>query len=160
MIFSGSFAVPFMLRIWSSGIWCFVTGSGVPYISNEHIVFILLGQVVHEGDSSCTTWPVKRKGAHSFEMPGTSHTMTMSFSRGPGSLITFLWKIWNLHLHHFLHFPLNFIAVCNCISACDENEEWSRCMVPCSQVCLYYDSVLKENGLCSSVEDCVPGKWV
>jgi hypothetical protein len=42
-------------------------------------------------------------------------------------------------------------------SPCDENEEWSRCMVPCSQVCLYYDSVLKENGLCSSVEDCVPG---
>jgi len=39
-----------------------------------------LGQVVHEGDSSWTISPVKMKGTHSFEMPGTSHTMTQCLS--------------------------------------------------------------------------------
>ncbi|PNF36643.1 hypothetical protein B7P43_G19101, partial [Cryptotermes secundus] len=31
------------------------------------------------------------------------------------------------------------------------------CVVPCSQICLYYDFALRQNGFCSSVEDCVPG---
>ncbi|KDR23192.1 Hemocytin, partial [Zootermopsis nevadensis] len=33
----------------------------------------------------------------------------------------------------------------------------SGCVVPCSQVCVYYDFALKGSGFCTSIEDCVPG---
>lgn len=170
-----TFALPHM------GHWSFLAPSQCPFMLR---IFVFWNMMLCYWDSSslCLKWehclhPLGSSGpwrwffmdhltcedegnTFFWNARNLSYNDAVSFSRGPESLIIFLWKIWNLHLHHVLQFPLNFIAVCNCISACDENEEWSTCMVPCSQVCLYYDFVLKENGLCSNVEDCVQGKWV
>ena len=152
---------PFMLRIlvyWNMMLCHWVSGS--QHLKWTHCLhplglsgpwrWFFMDHLTCEDEGNTFLWNARN----------LSNNDTLSFSRRPGSFIILLWKLCNLQLLHVLHCPLNFIAVCNCISVCGENEEWSTCVVPCSQVCLYYDFILKENGLCSSVEECVPGKCV
>ncbi|CAH1404838.1 unnamed protein product [Nezara viridula] len=42
-------------------------------------------------------------------------------------------------------------------SACPENQVWDECSIKCDQLCLYYETVLYQNGVCSFGQKCSPG---